>query len=388
MEVPGFLVLNIYTLLLLTITYFFTPKNSRKSAQNIVFNRIRNLSIILLIADTCGRFNINPESLFSIVTIRLGNFLTFILDPLMHLFMLKYIDTWITKKEVKHKKFWFNFMDIFIIVNTIMVFVSEFSQNQNLIYYYDSNYIYHRGEMYFARGFFILLSMIIVELYTICYLKYIENENKKILMIFPVIPIIFGVIHGFITVNLGLEYTGVYLSCMIVSQFVQRKESFTDGLTGVLNRKSFDRILKGRMHSKNRNFSLIMIDLDYFKEINDTFGHTTGDEALIDMVEILRKSFRKNDLVARYGGDEFCVITDIVDTITLEKVINRLKFEINNFNIENKDIKKYELSASVGYQIFSDKFVSPDSFINSVDKMMYKEKKRKHEEIENKRTYT
>ena len=381
MEIPSFLVLNIYTLFLSILSYFFVPKKKRKDKINIESNKIRITLVILIIADTFGRFSVtNNENILNYI-IRFGNYLTFIIDPIFHIFMLKYIDSWMTK-EIKEKKIWFNFMTGFVVINFVLSTLSEFSKNPRLIYYYDSNMIYHRGDLFITRAIFIIITMLLVELYTLIHIDNIENENKKVLLLYPMIPTVFGLIQATLIPTLALEYTGMYISCMIMSIFMQRKDISIDGLTGVLNRNIFNRILDNKINGRSM-FSLIMIDLDYFKEINDTYGHVKGDEALIEIVKILKKSFRKNDLIARYGGDEFCVITDNTDKEELKKIIKRFQNEIDSFN-KTKE-KEYTLSASVGFNIYDNKkYKTQEEFINSVDQIMYKEKKEKHKKSKKK----
>jgi diguanylate cyclase len=90
-----------------------------------------------------------------------------------------------------------------------------------------------------------------------------------------------------------------------------RRESERDGLTGAFNRKAFDQRLL-QLVEKNTAmkaaFSLIMLDVDDFKKINDTFGHLTGDRALVALVNQCRHFIRSEDILARYGGEEFVII--------------------------------------------------------------------------------
>jgi diguanylate cyclase len=90
-----------------------------------------------------------------------------------------------------------------------------------------------------------------------------------------------------------------------------RSESDRDGLTGILNRRAFDRHLTdliARNTVKPQTFALLMIDIDDFKRINDTYGHLTGDSVLVAVVNKCRQSVRGEDVLARYGGEEFAII--------------------------------------------------------------------------------
>jgi len=85
----------------------------------------------------------------------------------------------------------------------------------------------------------------------------------------------------------------------------------TDMLTGLVNRSHFDTVLKSefnRQHRYSRPLSLIMLDLDYFKNINDNYGHDVGDQVLIELAHLLKRNLRKADCCARWGGEEFMLL--------------------------------------------------------------------------------
>lgn len=90
-----------------------------------------------------------------------------------------------------------------------------------------------------------------------------------------------------------------------------RNESERDGLTGVLNRRAFDRHINdlvSRNTLKPQDVALLMVDIDDFKRINDTYGHQAGDRVLVAMANKIRRAVRSDDLIARYGGEEFAII--------------------------------------------------------------------------------
>ena len=101
-----------------------------------------------------------------------------------------------------------------------------------------------------------------------------------------------------------------------------------DPLTGLYNRDALDNILKAEiMKAKlsKKVLSVIFLDLDNFKAINDSYGHQYGDEVLRKVGEILRSSVRKGDIVARYGGDEFVILLHSKTELEPEKVAERIK---------------------------------------------------------------
>jgi diguanylate cyclase (GGDEF)-like protein len=117
-----------------------------------------------------------------------------------------------------------------------------------------------------------------------------------------------------------------------------------------------------------------MVDIDRFKEINDKLGHGVGDEALKDAVSILRDSLRRDDFIARYGGDEFIVIIDVDNFKMLEDAVNRIKESAKRFNQEGN--KPYKINFSVGYDIYKTfERMSYEEYLAHLDKLMYEDKR-------------
>ncbi len=146
-----------------------------------------------------------------------------------------------------------------------------------------------------------------------------------------------------------------------------------DYLTGLYNRRKITRMLTteiGRSKRYKRIFSIILIDIDDFKQINDTFGHNCGDTLLIEMADIIRNTVRNTDFTGRWGGEEFLVICPETDshgaTSLAEKI--RSAIESNNFNNAGK------ITASFGVTVYKyDKDIRP--LINRADDALYTAKK-------------
>jgi diguanylate cyclase (GGDEF)-like protein len=119
-----------------------------------------------------------------------------------------------------------------------------------------------------------------------------------------------------------------------------------------------------------------MIDMDHFKLINDTFGHQEGDNALGYMAEIIKSCAKKDDFVARYGGDEFVLATRVEkDTAEndINKLMNEIKVVINIFN--EREVCPFKLEISYGYGVYTaDGTQSLAKFLTHIDDLMYKNK--------------
>ena len=152
-----------------------------------------------------------------------------------------------------------------------------------------------------------------------------------------------------------------------------------DGLTGLFNRRAFDR----RINDALRMFSeqgvpvcLILFDIDNFKWINDTLGHVAGDKVLKIVAGCLRDAFRKNDFIARYGGDEFAVIVEKLDADIARKKITDFKETLKNKRFFSHQLGDVNVTVSAGLA-FSDEGDSAENLIRRADEDMYRSKQKK-----------
>ncbi len=151
------------------------------------------------------------------------------------------------------------------------------------------------------------------------------------------------------------------------------KQSVTDELTGIYNRKKFDQSLvyfKESFLRYNISFSVILFDIDHFKQINDTYGHADGDEALKTLAHIVTNSIRVTDVFARWGGEEFVVLLPETDATNAKIVATNLKnlIKIHRFpRIGN-------ITCSFGVGEYSGN-ESLDDFFKRIDKALYRAKK-------------
>ena len=150
----------------------------------------------------------------------------------------------------------------------------------------------------------------------------------------------------------------------------------TDSLTGLFNRQSFD----SKLNKLHQNFSIIkrsgdidshqycfaLLDIDFFKKVNDKYGHVYGDEVLLLFANLMKKSFRDVDSLLRYGGEEFAVLLNDVKLEQAEVILNRFRKTIEeyNFPMDNK------VTTSIGHCEFNDQ-IPLTSIIERADKALY-----------------
>ena len=161
------------------------------------------------------------------------------------------------------------------------------------------------------------------------------------------------------------------------------KQTIEDSLTGLLNRKTILEKLQIELERHKRldsELSIIMCDIDYFKKINDTYGHLAGDYILKKVGEIFRNNLRRYDFAGRYGGEEFLVILPHTNIFTAKKVAERIKLEVEK-KIFNYGSNKIKITISFG--ICSSKYVkSLEDIIFKADKALYYAKSKGRNRIE------
>jgi len=152
-----------------------------------------------------------------------------------------------------------------------------------------------------------------------------------------------------------------------------------DDLTGLYNRRGFYAAVEHQLKLIRRdgiNRLLFYLDLDHFKSINDRFGHQEGDRALLRFTEMLRRTFRESDIVARLSGDEFAILAMEASRNTIELLAKRLAY---NIQVDNrKSGALYQLAYSLGVvQIEPTHIHSVESLLEEGDRNMYQDKKQR-----------
>lgn len=149
-----------------------------------------------------------------------------------------------------------------------------------------------------------------------------------------------------------------------------------DPLTGIYNRLAFEENLTKRINdsrNKNQSHILCFLDLDHFKQINDTAGHIAGDELLVELTKIFSKHIRNSDFLARIGGDEFAIVLENCDTEKALDITEDIRSEVDEFSFVWMG-HQYHVSVSIGITIFNKYTTNLTQILEQADKACYQAK--------------
>lgn len=155
------------------------------------------------------------------------------------------------------------------------------------------------------------------------------------------------------------------------------KVSRTDGLTGLFNRRywqeRYEREYRLSVRNKNTPSSLMILDIDHFKRVNDTHGHQAGDEVIRTLADLITETMRTTDIIGRYGGEEFVVFLPNTDLSNAKIVAERLRQKSENCPVVYEDIT-ISFTISVGLAEFSADYPSPMAWLEEADQALYSAK--------------
>jgi diguanylate cyclase (GGDEF)-like protein len=251
------------------------------------------------------------------------------------------------------------------------------------------NTLYY-GRYYFIR---IIISCLSGLFMFFDFLFVAKNSKANPIMLTLCLVVLSGISS---VVDLLFKTTSLIWPCFAGSLlyayfFIIQTDSKIDALTGLGNRNSFNEFISkfsntgGRIRPHPKlterrfpkrkspfdSYSIVMIDMDHFKAINDTLGHLEGDNALRDMAGIIKSCVRNSDFAARYGGDEFILATRAEYDITF--LLGRIQAAIDDLNVKNE--RPYKLQISYGYDVYNVHSGIPiTDFLKHIDGLMYKHK--------------
>lgn len=172
-----------------------------------------------------------------------------------------------------------------------------------------------------------------------------------------------------------------YLTSLLAADLKHAREglerlSDTDELTGLKNRRAFNNALQAESMKAaryNRSFSILMIDADSLKSVNDRFGHAVGDRLIVSIARVIQESLRETDVLARYGGDEFVVILTETPLERAIDVAERIRASVENTSFSD-DGERVASTISIGVSSFSQEAEDGTDIMVQADKQLYASK--------------
>lgn len=180
------------------------------------------------------------------------------------------------------------------------------------------------------------------------------------------------------------DQAAVAISNASLHQMISR-QAYSDTLTGLPNRRALDERLEEEVQAARKNsysFAVIMMDLDGFKEVNDTYGHSVGDDVLRLVFNQMARGVRNTDFLARYGGDELTLILTQSDMSSAQIVAEKIVEGMNKLKYKLPDGKKLKLGISGGIAIFPVNARNGPDMLRAADTALYQAKKHKRGSFE------
>jgi diguanylate cyclase (GGDEF)-like protein len=226
-----------------------------------------------------------------------------------------------------------------------------------------SRYFRGRKNLLFKHTFFVSIPLMI------------ENEIIGVLNLNDNEKGFFNVGDLDFSLNVS-EFVALSISNALLFEQVE-KLSVTDGLTGLENHQQMQSILKNEVFRCQRyssSLSIIMLDIDHFKNVNDTYGHQKGDDILLDFATTMKKFCRSNDVAARYGGEEFVLVLPETKVKGAVYIAERIREEMASQIFHHKG-KDFKVTVSCGIAEFVPNLIkSPADLIKVADEALYKAK--------------
>jgi len=239
------------------------------------------------------------------------------------------------------------------------------------LFYISEDNMYHRGE-YIAVPYLVVF---FYYFYSLC-LNDISKKNGLHLRTMSTLvfvgPCIIGTLIQGLFYGISLGWTCVAIALVHVYQQTQFLNFYTDSLSMLYNRRYLDRVLRQIDHDKLPNVYGIMIDVNDFKYINDTFGHGAGDRAIQYIARILSQSISSSALAIRYAGDEFVLLLRAVEPASIPALVRRVERNVTEWNEATSE--PFRLSFAMGYSHFDPAQMTVDEFLTDMDQKMYENK--------------
>lgn len=358
-----------YTILLLLIILWFSFKrNTIKSASNRIFIFIIGSIIFLLMTEAMGwLFSIGSGALarfanyfFTTLTYSLS------ISPVLLFFM--YFDSRIhlSQSQLRARRGLYGL----VLVSYLGVAIGNIWTD--FLFTIDALNQYARQS---GMAILSVIGSLLVVFYMVSIrkeLRSIEGRLVSLMIAFSLLPIV-GVLVQINFSEVPAIYTLMSLLILYAYLLIEREDALRDTLTNLATRGQFEQHLRLLIRGK-QIFTIMMLDMNDFKQINDQFGHDEGDQALIIVADLLQRVTKRSDYICRYGGDEFMALIKAESEAVGDQVKERLVQAVADFNA--KGVKPYTISMSFGILYVDGRDTYEEIHILAeVDRRMYVDKR-------------
>lgn len=236
----------------------------------------------------------------------------------------------------------------------------------------------------YQRGTLVMIVYVVLFFYFIYSICLVDRSKKKGLYVqrFPtyyyVVPCMIGTLIQGLIYGITLGWVAVAIALLFVYIQLQSLNSLVDSLSGLYNRRYLDNILEHLKRDPKRSVYGVMMDVNGFKKINDSFGHSEGDKVIRNIGRILSDSIPECGIAIRYAGDEFILLLNTESEDVIKNTINLVNRNVEGFNITKKSA--CELSLSIGYVKYDAAAGDTEAFLKAMDQRMYAEKEKYYEQ--------
>lgn len=295
----------------------------------------------------------------------------YLFNPTVSAIYVAFVLNWVKGKEALTKRLWITILIPYLIY-ALLVIASSWT---GYLFSVDANGLYMRGDGFWilvltSYGYFIAALGIVIVRWN--HLRYAE---RKALLVFGILPFVGGLIQTFFY-GTAVVWNMVTLALLIIYVDILSGNLDLDAMTGLANRRKLAPVLKAyRKEYPDKILGGIMIDVNAFKAINDTYGHKVGDEVLLEVADTLSRSVYRTDHVFRLGGDEFLILTVLSQTEQINSVNEKIQ---ENLTFANHRLSSpVTISLSCGMNAWPMRQLPPMvELLSDLDAKMYEEKRK------------
>jgi diguanylate cyclase (GGDEF)-like protein len=365
--------ISCFVFILIYIDY--ARKLNTDDFQRKLFLSVLIASCIATITDFASRFIMGVPGvpvaymLYGIITV------FYIAQNTTYYLLIVLID-YFSRSDAKRAKKGLTIVGVFLLLYAVFA-VSSITAHPFFHISEDNQYI--TGPYYIIRLFISYLPILIILVNSVISYKYFTGTQVYML-------ILFGTLNGggaaldIVFRNSFITWPCFAAAVLYIYFFIVQNDTKIDSLTSIGNRNAFNEFIDNLSHhSARQSYAITMIDMNHFKDINDTFGHSAGDKALVEMAQIIKANIRHSDFAARYGGDEFIIA--IKAQHDMERLMERIQQAIYQLNSTAKN--PYKIGISYGYDFFTTHSGQDiEEFLVHIDSLMYEHKARQKSKVE------